>query len=65
MAMKKICPRWRSWHRRQVFRPPRCPRVLNHKGIVKADTYNRVVAVLQAKGYPFVGKAAVQTPLTF
>ena len=42
--------------------PATVSRVLNHKGIVKADTYNRVVAVLQAKGYPFVEKAGRADP---
>lgn len=33
--------------------PATVSRVLNHKGIVKGDTYERVVAALRTLGYPF------------
>lgn len=57
MATKKDLPTVAQLAQAAGVSPATVSRVLNHKGIVKTDTYNRVVAVLQAKGYPFVEKA--------
>ena len=62
MAMKKDLPTVAQLAQAAGVSPATVSRVLNHKGIVKADTYNRVVAVLQAKGYPFVEKAGRADP---
>ena len=62
MPMKKDLPTVAQLARAAGVSPATVSRVLNHKGIVKADTYNRVVAVLQANGYPFVEKAGRADP---
>ena len=62
MPMKKDLPTVAQLARAAGVSPATVSRVLNHKGIVKADTYNRVVAVLQANGYPFVEKAVRADP---
>lgn len=62
MAMKKDLPTVAQLAQAAGVSPATVSRVLNHKGIVKADTYNRVVAVLQAKGLPFVEKAGRADP---
>ena len=57
MSSKKELPTVAQLAQAAGVSPATVSRVLNHKGIVKTDTYNRVVAVLQATGYPFVEKA--------